>query len=59
MRILAILALASLALFCVYGFLAATEPGEGHRAWRIGYALVGALAALAALVLTARRPPSN
>lgn len=33
-----------LAMFCLYGFAAAAEPGPNHAAFRIGYAIVGCIA---------------
>ena len=32
------------AMFCLYGFAAAAEPGPSHAAFRIGYAIVGSIA---------------
>jgi len=58
MRIVFILALAGLALFCGYGFLAAAEPGEGHEIWRMGYAVGGTVSLLGALAFALRRPRS-
>lgn len=40
MRVAAGMVLAAVALFCVYGFVAAMEPGEGHIVWRVGYTFV-------------------
>jgi Na+/melibiose symporter-like transporter len=31
------------AIFCLYGFIAAGEPGPNHAAFRVGYAVVGVL----------------
>ena len=45
------------AAFCVYGFFAAFEPGEGHIYFRIGYPIVGiaCLAGAFALLMGGRR----
>lgn len=32
------------AMFCLYGFIAAGEPGPGNAAFRTGYATVGSIA---------------
>lgn len=48
-RFLVALVFAPLACFCVFGFLAAFEPGPGHIVWRWLYA-VTFLACVAALV---------
>jgi hypothetical protein len=37
------------ALFCLYGFIAAGEPGPNHAAFRIGYAVVGILCSVVIL----------
>ncbi len=43
------------ALFCVYGFLAAGEyQGTREIAWKAAYALLGAVAVLGALCQAAR-----
>ncbi len=31
---------APIALFCLYGFVAAGEPGDYHIVWRVGYGFV-------------------
>lgn len=43
------------AMFCLYGFIAAGEPGPNHAAFRVGYACVGLLCLAAVLILVARR----
>ena len=37
------------AAFCLYGFISAFEPGEGHIYFRIGYPILG-LACLAGAI---------
>lgn len=39
------------AMFCLYGFIAAGEPGPNHAAFRVGYAAVGVLCLGVVLVL--------
>ena len=36
-RMTSAVALAPVALFCLYGFAAAMEPGDYHVVWRVGY----------------------
>jgi hypothetical protein len=45
------------AAFCVYGFIASTEPGPNHIYYRIGYPIVGivCLAIAASSLITPRR----
>lgn len=45
------------AAFCVYGFMAAFEPGPTHIYYRIGYPIVGiaCLAGAFALLMAGRR----
>ncbi len=43
------------AMFCLYGFIAAGEPGPNHAAFRVGYASVGLLCLAVVLILVARR----
>jgi hypothetical protein len=50
-RILGALALLVIALFCVFGFLAAFEPGNGWL-WKAGYAAIGCTCLTATVVLT-------
>lgn len=58
MRIAAAIIFLPLALFCVYGFAAAMEPGDDHIVWRIGYPVLFAacLTAIGRLVLTKGAP---
>lgn len=55
-RIVAALTFAPVALFCLYGFAAAMEPGDYHLVWRVGYAVVffACLFAMGRLVLAKR-----
>ena len=46
-RILVGIVLAPIALFCVFGFLAAMEPGNYHVFWRAGYIALFLLCVLA------------
>lgn len=39
-RILAAVTFVPIALFCLWGFAAAMEPGDYHIVWRIGYGVV-------------------
>jgi len=48
------LALLAIALFCVFGFLASFEPGNG-LAWKIGYGALGCICLTGAVALL-RRP---
>jgi len=41
MREIVAILLLLVAAFCVYGFIAAGEPGPNHIYFRIGYPLVG------------------
>jgi hypothetical protein len=41
MREVVAILLLLVAAFCVYGFIAAGEPGRNHIYFRIGYPLVG------------------
>lgn len=52
-RILGALALLAVALFCVFGFLASFEPGNGLQ-WKIGYAALGCGCLTGAVVLFPR-----
>jgi hypothetical protein len=49
--------LLAVALFCLYGFIAAGEPGESNFYFRIGYPIVGlaCIAIAAASVMPARK----
>ena len=40
--------------FCVYGFVAAGEPGVSSG-WRVGYVVAGTLSLVSAVLLLARR----
>ena len=54
-EVVAILSLL-VAAFCVYGFIAAGEPGPNHIYFRIGYPLVGIIClGIAIASLLARR----
>jgi hypothetical protein len=44
-----------IAAFCVYGFIAASEPGPNHIYFRIGYALVGIACVTGAIALSLGR----
>ncbi len=48
-RIFAAVTFAPIALFCLWGFAAAMEPGDFHIVWRVLYAVVF-LACLSAIV---------
>ena len=48
-RVLTISALLAMTGFCIYGFLATFEPGD-FMVWRIGYAAVGTLSLIGALI---------
>ena len=39
-RILAAVIFVPIALFCLWGFAAAMEPGDYHIVWRVGYGVV-------------------
>jgi hypothetical protein len=43
------------AAFCVYGFIAAGEPGPNHIYFRTGYAIVGLVSLVAAVALLMRK----
>jgi hypothetical protein len=60
-RLAAAIVFLPLALFCVYGFVAAAEPGNYHIVWRIGYPVlfVACLAAVGRLVFTKSARPSS
>jgi hypothetical protein len=53
-RILGALALLAIVLFCVFGFLASFEPGNGVQ-WKIGYGVLGSGCLTAAVALLLRR----
>ena len=44
-----------LAAFCVYGFIAAGEPGPNHIYYRIGYPLVGIVCLATAVAILLRK----
>ena len=52
-RIVAALAFAPVALFCMFGFAASMEPGDNHVVWRVVYLVVflACLLAIGRLVL--------
>ena len=58
-RFLAALIFAPLALFCMWGFAAAMEPGDFHILWRVLYVtiFVASLAAIGRLVFTKSATP--
>jgi hypothetical protein len=43
------------AAFCLYGFIAAGEPGPNHIYYRIGYPIVGIVCLAAAVVMLVRK----
>jgi hypothetical protein len=43
------------AAFCVYGFIAAGEPGPNHIYFRVGYPVVGIISLVAAASLFMRK----
>jgi hypothetical protein len=53
-RILASLPLLAIAGFCVFGFLASFEPGNGMQ-WKVGYAALGWGCVAGAIALLPRR----
>src|SRR5579859_2097521 len=60
-RVIGALALLALALFCVFGFLASFEPGNGWQ-WRLGYAALGCACLIGSVALLrsgggSRKPP--
>lgn len=55
MRAIAAVVLLLVAAFCVYGFIAAGEPGPNHIYYRIGYPLVGILCLAAAAAMLTRK----
>ena len=54
-RIVLVLALVGIAVFCLFGFLTTLEPGD-FILWRIGYGVIGvaSLAWAARIALTRR-----
>jgi hypothetical protein len=56
LRIVGAFAFVAVALFSMYGFAAAMEPGDFHKFWRIGYALtfLGSLASIGRLLFARR-----
>lgn len=42
------------AMFCLFGFTAAGEPGPNHAALRVGYAVVGVLCLVVMLACVRR-----
>lgn len=60
-RVTAIVTFTPVALFCVWGFAAAMEPGDYHAFWRVVYGAVflSCLPAIGRLAFTKRvNPPS-
>jgi len=43
------------AAFCVFGFLAAGEPGANHIYYRVGYPLLGIVCVAAAVAMLVRK----
>jgi hypothetical protein len=37
--------------FCAYGFIAAGEPGPNHVYFRVGYAVIGIVCLIVAVIL--------
>jgi hypothetical protein len=54
LRILGSLPLFAIAGFCVFGFLASFEPGNGLQ-WKVSYAVLGWICLVGAIVLLPRR----
>lgn len=54
-RAVALALLGMLTLFCLFGFLAAGEPGANHHLFRIGYAILGILSMILIGVVLFRR----
>ena len=55
MREITAVALLLVATFCVYGFIAAGEPGPNHVYYRVGYSVVGIVSLVAAVALLMRK----
>lgn len=55
MRIIAAVILLLVAAICVFGFLAAGEPGPNHIYYRIGYPLVGIVCLASAVAMLVRK----
>lgn len=51
MRHAIVLLLLLIAIFCIYGFVASSEPGANSVYFRIGYSLAGLQSAAAAAAL--------
>ena len=49
------LVLLLVAAFCVYGFIAAGEPGPNHIYFRIGYPVIGILCLALAVAMLVRK----
>jgi hypothetical protein len=47
------------AAYCVYGFIAAGEPGPGHIYYRVGYAVSGLVCVGIALAILLKQTPSS
>lgn len=58
-RIVAALIFAPIALFCLWGFAAAMEPGDYHIAWRVGYVVVFVACLFATGWLVLAKPKSE
>jgi hypothetical protein len=54
MKSIAAVVLLLIAAFCVYGFIAAGEPGPNHIYYRIGYPILG-IACLATAAMLIRK----
>jgi hypothetical protein len=57
-RILASVPLLAIAGFCVFGFLASFEPGNGLP-WKVGYGALGCGCMIGAIALLRRRADSS
>ena len=61
-RIVSVVVLIPVGLFCAFGFAAASEPGDYHHVWQIGYAIVflACVSAIGRLALAgkAKKPKS-
>jgi hypothetical protein len=47
------------AAYCVYGYIAAGEPGPGHFYYRVGYAVLGLVCIGIALAMLLNRTHSS
>ena len=54
-----VIMLAAITFFCGYGFLATFEPGPGHLAFRVLYAVCGVASVLAGVYLVTKKPHTS